>query len=249
MHCTVEICCGSYEDALVAYKGNADRIELTAALYIGGVTPSTACVTLVKRDTDFLVCVMIRPRGAGFCYSHAEFECMYEETRDLLNHGADGIVFGFLNPDFSINAEYTAKLVELVHANHKEAIMHRAFDCTSADSLALKQLIDLGIDRVLTSGGKKTALEGKDMLNELVHHADNSIEILAGGGIHADNAAKIITATGVTQIHSSCRDWKTDPTTVGKTVAYNYADGAHTGMYDAVSLEKVQALKQAVARI
>lgn len=127
--------------------------------------------------------------------------------------------------------------------------MHRAFDCTSADARALEQLINLGIDRVLTSGGKKTALEGKNMLKELVSSADNSIEILAGGGIHADNAAEIITATGATQIHSSCRDWKVDPTTVGKTVTYNYADGAHTGMYDTVSLEKVQALKQAVARI
>lgn len=103
----LEICCGSHEDALAAYNGGAKQIELNAALALGGLTPSLASLTLTKRHTDLKVICMVRPRGGGFCYSEKEFEVMMADCQLLLVNGADGIVFGFLNPDLTIDINRT----------------------------------------------------------------------------------------------------------------------------------------------
>ena len=152
----IEICAGSYEDCFSAALGGADRVELNAALSVGGLTPGAAVLEKVKQNTELDVICMVRPRAAGFCYSEKEKELMFEEAELLLWYGADGIAFGFLKEDGSVDAESTEKMVELIHRKGKEAVFHRAFDvCRDADA-SMGLLIALGADRVLTSdSGKK----------------------------------------------------------------------------------------------
>lgn len=249
MNTTIEICCGTYEDAMIAAKGGADRVELTSAIYLGGLTPTISTLRLIKENTNLKVASMVRPRGAGFFYNEEEFTCMYEEAKDLLENATDAIVFGFLNSDFTINSFYTEKLVELSHKYNKEAVFHKAFDVTSHDIKALQTLIDLGVDRVLTSGGSSSAIEGKEILKELISYAKGKIEILAGGGVTADNVSELIKYTGVKQIHSSCRDWRKDDTTSNGNISYDYASPNHKDMYEVVSLDKVKSLKYTILNI
>lgn len=246
MDITIEVCCGTYYDAINAAKGGADRIELTSSIYLGGLTPSVSSLKLIKENTDLEVASMVRQRGAGFSYNEIEFTCMYEEAKDLLENGTDAIVFGFLNNDFTINQFYTEKMVNLSHKYNREAVFHKAFDITSHDEKALQTLIDLGVDRVLTSGGKSSAIEGKDNLKKLFSYSKGKIEILAGGGVNSTNALELIKYTGVKEIHSSCRDWEKDITTSNGNISYDYASFNHTDMYEIVSLNKVKQLKKAI---
>ena len=148
----IEICAGSYQDCIAAYKGKAKRVELNSALSVGGLTPSVASLVRVKKETDLSVICMVRPRAAGFCYEKEDVDIIFEDAKILLENGADGISFGFLRNDGSIHKEYTKEMVDLVHSYQKEAVFHRAFDVTPDAFEAIETLIELGVDRVLTSG-------------------------------------------------------------------------------------------------
>ena len=150
----VEICCGSYEDALAAYRGGAKRIELNSALYLGGLTPSVGTLLLTKKHTDLNVVAMVRPRAAGFCYSDTDFEVMEQDTELLMKNGADGIAFGCLDAQARLHEAQIRKIVQIIDRYHGEAVFHRAFDCVQDQDSAMEALIDMGICRVLTSGGK-----------------------------------------------------------------------------------------------
>lgn len=238
----IEICCGSYEDALCAYRGGAKRIELNSALYLGGLTPSLASLQLTKKNTDLKVICMVRPRGAGFCYSPDDFQVMKLDEELLLENGADGIAFGYLNSDSTINIEQTKTLIELTHKYGKEAVFHRAFDCVKDPFVTAEKLIELGADRILTSGQKATAWEGRKVIAQLQKKYGSKIEILAGSGINKENANIIMEETGIFQVHSSCKEWKKDPTTKGNEVTYEYAPSPHENDYEAVSEEIVKGL-------
>ena len=155
----VEICCGSYEDALNAYYGRAKRIELNSALHLGGLTPSIASLKLAKKNTNLKIITMIRPRGAGFCYNDIEFEVMKEDARCMLENKADGIAFGCLNQDGSINEKQTKEMIDIIKEYQGEVVFHRAFDCVADPYAAIELLIHLGVDRILTSGLKPKAME------------------------------------------------------------------------------------------
>lgn len=238
----VEICCGSYEDALAAYKGGAKRIELNSALALGGLTPSIGCVKLVKQHTDLKVISMVRPRAAGFCYTDAETEQMMADAEALMLNGSDGLAFGFLTETHEVDAEKTRNMVELVHRYGGEAVFHRAFDCVYDPHQAMETLISLGVDRVLTSGLKEKAVEGAPLLKQLQETYGSRMEILAGSGVNAGNAQSLMDSTGVTQVHSSCKDWKRDETTSGEFVNYRFAPAPHEDDYDVVSEELVRKL-------
>lgn len=234
----LEICCGSLEDVIAADAGGADRVELNSALYLGGLTPTCATLILAKQQTALPIICMVRPRGAGFCYNESELAVIFLEARELLRHGADGIAFGFLNEDKTINVEQTRKMVKLIHEFNGEAVFHRAFDCTSDMMKACEQLIECGCDRILTSGQAKTAVEGIKALKYLQDTYGSSIEFLAGSGVNAENALEIIRNTGIKQLHTSAKCWKIDPTTnYGSPVNYAYING---DSYDAVDAEKVK---------
>lgn len=127
----IEVCAGSYEDCLAAARGKADRVELNSALALGGLSPTEATLRLVKRDTDLKVICMVRPRGAGFHYTEVERKVMMAEAKSFLENGADGIAFGFLNADGTIDVEATKEMIDLIHSYNKEAVFHRAVDVLS----------------------------------------------------------------------------------------------------------------------
>ena len=236
-----EVCAGSVQDCINAQLGGADRVELNSALHLGGLTPSLAMLRLVKEKTSLKVVCMDRPRAAGFCYDDVEIETMFEDAKILLENGADGISFGFLNSDATINVTETKKMVELIHQYQKEAVFHRAFDCVDNPMHAIKQLIDCGVDRILTSGLQPTAMQGALVLEKLQSEFGDQIELLAGSGINANNIRALKEQTGLHQFHGSCKEWCKDPTTTVGNVSYAYHESDD---YDCVSLEKVRSIVQ-----
>ncbi|MBF1105704.1 MAG: copper homeostasis protein CutC [Solobacterium sp.] len=236
-----EVCAGSVQDCINAQLGGADRVELNSALHLGGLTPSLAMLKLVKEKTSLKVICMDRPRAAGFCYDDVEIETMFEDAKILLENGADGISFGFLNSDATINVTETKKMVELIHQYQKEAVFHRAFDCVDDPMHAIKQLIDCGVDRILTSGLQPTATQGASVLEKLQSEFGDQIELLAGSGINANNIRALKEQTGLHQFHGSCKEWCKDPTTTVGNVSYAYHESDD---YDCVSLEKVRSIVQ-----
>lgn len=243
----LEVCCGSYYDALQAYKGGAKRIELNSALHLGGLTPSLAALDLVRQECRGLkVISMVRPRGAGFCYNDEDFKVMEEECRMLISHGSDGIAFGCLKPDATLDVDKNRRMIAMIHVSGREAVFHRAFDCSKDAFATMEALIDMGVDRVLTSGLKPTAIEGSALIGELQRQYGSQIQILAGSGINASNAAQLMADTGISQVHSSCKDWKKDSTTVVGDVSYSYAPSPNESCYDAVSAQKVREILNAI---
>lgn len=249
MNKMIEVCCGSYEDALVAYQNHADRIELNSALYLGGLTPSLGSLRLVKQNTGIKTIVMIRPRGAGFCYSDKDFEVMKEDTRLLMENGADGIAFGCLLENGTIDVEKCKCLIDIVNEYHGEVVFHRAFDCVKNPFEAIETLIGMGVNRILTSGQQQTAMDGKGLLKELQSKYGSQIEIVAGGGINSSNAKELMEYTGIHQIHSSCKEYFTDPTTVGESVSYAYLPEEHSMKYDMVDGRLVKKIVKVVKEL
>ena len=242
----IEICAGSYQDCIAAYKGKAKRVELNSALSVGGLTPSVASLVRVKKETDLSVICMVRPRAAGFCYEKEDVDIIFEDAKILLENGADGISFGFLRNDGSIHKEYTKEMVDLVHSYQKEAVFHRAFDVTPDAFEAIETLIELGVDRVLTSGQKAKAMEGMDLIKQLQSQYGSQMEILAGSGMNAGNAVEMIETTGISQVHSSCKSYSNDPTTSSEFVTYAYLSAPHENDYDVVDEALVKKLVEAV---
>lgn len=240
----LEVCCGSLEDAKTAYQGGADRIELNSALYLGGLTPSMASLSLTKQECRIPVVVMVRPRGSGFCYSEDEYKTMWYDARLLMELGADGIAFGFLNGGQKLDADRTADFVELVHAYGKEAVFHRAFDCIDDWEEAAEQLIYTGVDRILTSGGRASAWDGRERLKKLHERFGNRISILPGSGIRSHNAKELMEYTGIGQIHSSCGGFKTDSTASAQAVSFSYTPDDRKNQYETVLIEHVRELRE-----
>ncbi|MEF9919829.1 MAG: copper homeostasis protein CutC [Erysipelotrichaceae bacterium] len=244
MNNIVEICCGSYEDVVTASKAKANRIELNSALYLGGLTPSLATLIESKKNVNLPIICMVRNRGAGFCYCESERAIMMEDAYYLLEHGADGIAFGFLNEDNTIDINATKVMCDLIHHYHGEAVFHRAIDCTLDLVQACTQLVECKVDRILTSGGKVNAYEGIEVIASLQKKFNHQIEFVAGCGVNENNALQIIQATGIHQVHSSCKGWMKDTTTQGKEVTY-YFDEHHPEHYDIVNYDKVASLVHA----
>lgn len=246
MERTIEICCGSYYDAVQADKGGAKRVELNSALHLGGLTPSVGALRLTKQHTNVKVITMVRPRGAGFCYNEEDFAAMVLDTQLMLENGADGIAFGCLDEKGNIQIEQTKIIIDLIKKAGKEVVFHRAYDCTSDPYQAMETLISLGVDRVLTSGLQPKAMQGKDLIKELQQRYGDQIELLAGSGMNASNALEMMEYTGIHQVHSSCKDWLTDPTTSLGEVSYSYGDGEHANDYDVVDQSLVEKLVQSI---
>lgn len=244
MKTTIEICCASLEDALLAEKGGADRIELNDALFLSGTTPSLGLVQKVLEQCTLPIIPMIRPRGAGFCYSEYEFETMIRDTEILAKENIKGAAFGFLKVNGKIDIEKTKTVVDILASKGKETVFHRAFDHTPDPFEAVETLIELGITRILTSGQQEKAEGGVLLLKELHDRYGDQIEILAGSGVTAGNLQTIQNQTGLNQFHSSCKTWKPDPTTNAR-VTFGYAPEPYQSSYDGVDLEKVVQLVKA----
>jgi len=199
----LEICCYSVESAIIAEKSGADRIELCAGIYEGGTTPSMAAIELAKTSVNIPINVIIRPRGADFCYSDIEFECMKKDIEACKNIGVNGIVSGVLQPDGKIDVSRTKELIEL--AKPLSFTFHRAFDMVENHILALEQLIDLGVDRILTSGGMQTAEDGVVLLKNLVELSKDRIIIMPGSGVSHSNIQSLSDTTKANEFHCSAK--------------------------------------------
>lgn len=197
----LEICCGSAEDAVAAWKGGADRVELNSDLFHGGLTPTIGALRVIKTIAPELPTMcMVRPREGGFCYTDIEFQVMLEDARMLLENGADGIVFGILHEDGTVDVERCRKLMGVI-GNH-ESVFHRAIDVTPNLMEALDTVISLGVTRILTSGQRPTVPEGADNIRAMVTRAAGRIQILPGGGVRPENAAWCRNRIGVDALHT-----------------------------------------------
>ena len=216
----IEICCGSIQSAANAKAGGAVRIELCQGLVEGGTTPSPATINYAVKELGLKVFVLVRPRGGDFCYNELEIKTMEEDVKFCKQAGVAGIVVGFLHPDGSIDTELTRRFVKL--AAPLPVTFHRAFDRCTDPLRALEEVIDCGCARILTSGCKPTAMEGADVLQQLVQQANGRIKILAGSGVTPENAAELRQKTGAPEIHGSCKitrpdgAWETDAEQVKK---------------------------------
>ena len=196
----IEAAVETLESALAAERAGADRIELCVNLNEGGTTPSTGLIAAVVEGTQLPVFALIRLRAGDFVYSDDESDLMSRDVATAGLIGVAGIVTGALTSDRSVNAGQTRALVNA--AAGLPVTFHRAFDSTMSMPDALEQLIDLGVSRVLTSGGAATAVEGADVTAALVNRARDRITIIAAGGIREHNVSDVIARTGVREVHT-----------------------------------------------
>jgi copper homeostasis protein len=203
MECKLEICVDSIESALNAQYAGADRVEFCDNLIEGGTTPSYGAIISARSNLTIDLHVIIRPRGGDFLYSDQEFDIMRRDIEMCGESGIDGIVTGILLAGGSIDVERTAKLIEFAYP--MSVTFHRAFDMCSDPVQGLEDVIASGASRLLTSGLKNSALEGMELIKQLVIQAGDRIIIMPGGGIDETNAGLIIAATKARELHLTGR--------------------------------------------
>ncbi len=204
----LEVAVASLDDAVTAAAAGADRLELNAALALGGLTPSLGTLIEVKRAVTIPVVVMVRPRPGGFAYGAAEYQVMRRDAELALEHGADGLAFGILHEDGRVDVERCRALVE--KAGAREAVFHRAFDVTPEPAAALETLVALGFRRVMTSGQETTALRGADLIAALHRQSAGRIEVLPAAGITPETVGDLVRRSGCEQVHASLRGTRKD---------------------------------------
>ncbi|MBM3981494.1 MAG: FAD-dependent oxidoreductase [Planctomycetes bacterium] len=241
--CALEIAVSSPLEAKLAERAGADRLELSVGLDVGGLTPSIGLFREVRRLTDLPIYVLLRPRPGGFTYTRRELHVMTADAEALLREGAAGIVFGALTERAGIDTAACRPLVELAEVVDKKAVFHRAFDFVANPLEALDELIDLGFERVLTSGGATTAEAGTSRLQALVQHAGWQLEVMPGGGVRAHNVRDLVRATRCHQVHAAARVPVADPV-LGAHPRLALAMGPCTEL----SADHVRALRHALDR-
>lgn len=219
----LEVCVGSLQDAILAEQCGADRLELNTALEVGGLTPSIGLISKVLEKVNIPVVVMIRPRIAGFCYSEFEIATMLQDMETIIKLNIEGIAIGVLNSDSSINLPVMKKVVERCHQFGKKVIFHRAFDViTNFDIFKVtQQLIDVGVDRILTSVGGNYVTDNLPLLAELQGKFGEVITFVAASGVNFNNCQYICEQTGISQLHGSFSQNGFDMTTLGNKVDFS----------------------------
>jgi len=191
------------ESASNAFTGGAIRIELCSSLALGGLTPSIGFLKTVKQLVSIPVFVMIRPRDGDFLYTDLELQIMRQDIESLKASGADGFVFGLLNSDGSVDKKRTKELVDICRP--LPVTFHRAIDVSRDVLESLEDVISVGCERVLTSGGKPTACEGADVIRQMIEISNNRIIVMPGSGITEENLRDILERTGAKEFHGSAR--------------------------------------------
>lgn len=239
----VEVCAGSVEDCLIAQQAGAQRIELNTALHLGGLTPSLGLVQLALKHVTLPMICMLRPRGGGFHYDALEFQTMLQDAELLLETGIAGLAFGCLEVTGQVAVEQTKQLIDCCHAAGKEAVFHRAVDVVPDMDEAIQTLIQLGCDRILTSGQAGGAPTGVDQLARLQSTYGQQLQLCMGAGITSTNAQSLVQQTGIHQLHGTFKQWHRDPTSVKGAVDYRYSTA---GDYEGTSFDEVRAVLAAV---
>lgn len=200
-----EVCVQTADGVRAALAAGADRVELCADLAVGGVTPSAGMIEWAVGTARgrLGVHVLIRPRGGGFVYDRDEEDVMARDIRAAAGAGADGVVIGALTPAGTVDKALTARLISL--ARPLSVTFHRAFDEAADPAAAFGDVLELGADRLLTSGGAASALEGAAVIAELTDRSAGRTVVMAGGGVTEHTAAEIVRRTGVAELHFSAR--------------------------------------------
>jgi copper homeostasis protein len=232
----VEVCIDSVESAVATQAGGAARVELCAALDEGGLTPSAGMIELVRKKISIGLQVMIRPRPGDFLYSGLEFETMMRDIAAAKRLGANGVVIGVLNRDQTVDVSRTKKLVEL--ARPLSVTFHRAFDEVRDQFAALEDIVALGIDRILTSGGMPSISDGVLTVKKLVESAGDRVAVMAGSGITMRNAGEIVARTGVKEVHVRSAVTRARPAGEGKSSQH----GLPPPVVDAASVRELVAI-------
>ena len=234
---TLEVCVTTADEAVAAVAVGADRLELCAALEVGGVTPSPASFLDVREAASVPVCVLVRPRPGRFVYTTREWVTVRRDADWFLAHGADAIVAGVLDETGCLDR---GRSRELVRAAAGGAVLHRAFDFLPSLVEGLSLAIDLGFARVLTSGGSLTASAGVEVIGRMRRQAAGRIEILPGGDVTPANVAALLAATGCDQVHGSFRS---------PAMTDRHALARHLGAAAATDPTKVAAVRAELNRI
>jgi copper homeostasis protein len=204
----LEVCVDSVNNALTAQLAGTQRVEFCASLSEGGTTPSSAQISMARKLLRIQLNVLIRPRGGDFLYDDTEFEIMQSDIHDCGRMGCDGVVVGMLLPDGSIDRERNRELIRIAHQYNMSVTFHRAFDRSKDLFQAMEDIIELGCHRILTSGGYNTAIEGAEVIEQLIAKAGNRIIIMPGSGITPENAGDLIRKTGLKELHGTFRSYR-----------------------------------------
>lgn len=200
----LEVCVDTVQAAVAACEAGAERIELCSALDVGGVTPCQSLIRAVRRRVDCPLVVLIRPRTGDFVYDQCERDQSLESIHIALGCGADGVVVGALQADSKLDLLSLSAM--RIAAAGFQLVMHRAFDFVDEPRLAIDQLIEIGFERILTSGGRSGhVMNHLETLKHCIDYASDRIVIMPGGGVTAANAATVLSATGCRQLHGSFR--------------------------------------------
>ena len=237
----IEIATSDFSTTKSAVDGGADRIELCANLAEGGTTPSFGMIKQCREEFSVSLYPIIRPRGGDFLYTKEEFEIMMQDVKLCKQLGCEGIVIGLLNMDGTIDRVRTAVLIEAAYP--LGVTFHRAFDRCKDPFESLEQLIEIGCERILTSGQQPSVLDGVELVAELNIKADGRIIIMPGSGLRKENIKMLAKKTGCSEFHSSLR--RKEPSKMG-FVHEAFKDSGESYMNNGIDEEDVRSLRKAL---
>lgn len=236
----VEVCANGVESCIAAQEGGADRVELCAGIPEGGTTPSYGEIKVARRVlTTTRLHVIIRPRGGDFLYTDLEMERMAADIAICRDLGVDGVVFGCLKADGTLDVDKNRYLMEC--SKGMSVTMHRAFDRVANPEQALETIIDLGFDRILTSGQQPKAIQGVELLAKLNRQAAGRIILMAGSGVTEQNIKEIRDVTGLHEFHFSAREPQPSAMRYVNTDLYMGRPGANEASLDYTTARRVAA--------
>lgn len=233
-----ELCCQDVKSAVEAHRLDFERIELNAGLELGGLSPYPEQIEAIKSACPIKIVSLIRSRAGGFFYDENEISFMLLQAENALQKGSDGIAFGALNRDFTINEKATERFRKLCSKYKAEFVFHRAFDC-ARDLREIEKLIALGLDRVLTSGQKKNVELGLENLRLLSEEYGSKITILGGGGVNTENFERIAAEAKLSELHGS----------FSKVIESAENNGVSYGTFMTADIEKLKKISEIKSRI
>ena len=241
MHYIIEIATSDFNTTASAVAGGADRIELCGNLAEGGTTPSYGTIRQCREAFTVQLYPIIRPRGGDFLYSAEEFEIMLQDVKLCKELGCDGVVIGMLESNGAIAFDQCRRLVDATYP--LGVTFHRAFDRCRDPFEALEQIIEMGCERILTSGQRPAAPDGLELITQLNQKADHRIIIMPGSGVRAENIKMLATKTGCTEFHSSLRG---KMASAMQFIHPGFAGSSESYSNNAISPDDVRALRKSL---
>ncbi|MBI5372376.1 MAG: copper homeostasis protein CutC [Sphingobacteriales bacterium] len=238
----IEIATSDFVTTKAAVEGGADRVELCANLAEGGITPSFGTIKQCRETFPVLLYPIIRPRGGDFLYTDEEFSIMLQDVKLCKELGCDGVVIGMLNRDGSLDLKRSARLVEAAYP--LGVTYHRAFDRCLDPFEALEQLVEIGCERILTSGQMPAVPEGAELVAELNKRAEERIIIMPGSGLRKENIKWLAEKTGCREFHSSLRGKEASKM---EFIHPGFSGSAESYMNNAIDPGEVRALRESLA--